>query len=342
MQRIRRIPRFIENFITVFFFLAGFFAAGIYCPRFYPLCLPISENVVSFVRGSAHISDTIKSLKQPSKIMQLALPLRLNNTITENIPEIKKDTPESVRQIVAKPKQEVTITNDSGYEINTGDFLASPPHFSQKPSVLIVHTHTSESYTPSEKYSYIPSDTYRSEDAAFNVTRIGEEFEKVLKTRGISVIHNKTSHDYPSYNGSYKRSLESISEELLNHPDIGIILDIHRDALSDENGYFKMVTDDDTPCAQGMLVVGTDSGGLEHPEWRLNMCLAVQMQKFILDKHPSLMRPIHLRSERFNGHASPGAVIIEVGSCGNTMDEAILCAGRIAEGIADMIDSLSK
>ena len=89
-----------------------------------------------------------------------------------------------------------------------------------------------------------------------------------------------------------------------------------------------------------MLVVGTDAGGLEHPNWRENMKLALKLQKKITDKYPTLMRGVNLRKERFNGHMTNGSLIIEVGSSGNTMNEALRGASFAAAEIADFLNTL--
>ena len=103
----------------------------------------------------------------------------------------------------------------------------------------------------------------------------------------------------------------------------------------------KPVTEiDGRKAAQLMFVVGTDANGLYHPNWRNNMTFAIQLQNAINNKYPTLMRYINLRQERFNGHTTNGSLIIEVGSSGNTLDEAIYGMTLAAEVIADYLLSL--
>ena len=40
-----------------------------------------------------------------------------------------------------------------------------------------------------------------------------EKITEELKAAGIGVIHDTTIHDYPSYNGSYERSAETVKKE---------------------------------------------------------------------------------------------------------------------------------
>lgn len=85
--------------------------------------------------------------------------------------------------------------------------------------------------------------------------------------------------------------------------------------------------------SQVMLLVGTNASGLYHPYWEENLRLAVYLQDAVNAAHPTLMRPITLVNERYNQHLTRGSLIIEVGSSGNTLQEAIRavrCFGRDA------------
>ena len=79
----------------------------------------------------------------------------------------------------------------------------------------------------------------------------------------------------------------------------------------------------DTACSQVMILCGTDSSGLYHPYWKDNLRLAVYMQNAVNEVYPTLMRPITLVNERYNQHLTTGSLIVEVGSSGNTLQEAI-------------------
>ena len=74
--------------------------------------------------------------------------------------------------------------------------------------------------------------------------------------------------------------------------------------------------------AQLMFVVGTDGGGLEHPNWKQNLKVAVKIQEKANEMYPGLFRDMNLSKSRYNQHVSNGAFIIEVGTTGNTLEEA--------------------
>jgi stage II sporulation protein P len=171
---------------------------------------------------------------------------------------------------------------------------------------------------------------------------VGEEAKRVFEENGIEVIHDKTIHDHPSFNGSYANSLKTVEKYKAKYPSISVVLDLHRDAFVYENGSkAKFVTEiDGQKVAQLMLVVGTNGGGLDHPEWRENMKLALKFQDEIIKEYPTLMRGVNLRKERFNGHTTYGSMIIEVGSSGNTLSEAIRGARLATERIAGFLNKL--
>ncbi len=235
------------------------------------------------------------------------------------------------------------IKNSTSYTFDADALLAAPfPLQEGQPKVLILHTHTSEAYAPDEKYAYTPSDAYRTEDPDFNICRIGQALADSLESNGISTLHDTTSHDYPSYSGCYGRSLETIEKNLALYPTIDVVIDLHRDAISAPDGsYMKTAANiDGKTAAQALVVVGTDAGGLSHPNWQKNLSLGLKVQKTLCDMYPGLARPLHLRTERFNGHAAEGALLIEIGSNGNTMEEALYSAELVGQALSKTLLSL--
>ncbi len=241
-------------------------------------------------------------------------------------------------KVQTTPKVTVSDAAESG--INIENYLGETPAFLSKDiSVLIVHTHTTESYTPSEKFDYTPSDTDRTLDKNFNMVRVGKEIEKVLAENGIKVQHDTTVCDYPSYSGSYSRSGMNVQNATKNDPSVKIVLDVHRDAIEGKNGekVKYTFTSDGKTGAQVMFVVGSNLSGLSHKNWETNMRFAATLQRHILSFYPDLMRPINFRSQRFNQQLAPGAIIVEVGTNGNTLDEALFGAECFANALADYL-----
>ena len=168
------------------------------------------------------------------------------------------------------------------------------------------------------------------------MVRIGQRLTELLRQEGIGVVHETTFHDYPSYTGSYANARKTLKKHLEQTPGLCLLLDIHRDALETESGkqLATTITVDGRSIAQIMLVVGTDAGGLQHPQWEQNLALALKLQHQLESICPGICRYISLRSERFNQDMSPGAVLVEVGTAGNTLEEALAAAEILAQAIA--------
>lgn len=205
------------------------------------------------------------------------------------------------------------------------------------PRILIYHTHGSEAYTQTEKDRYIESDAYRTTDPAHNVVRVGEEMAEIFRSLGFEVIHDTTLYDYPAYNGSYARSRAGVKQWLEQYPSLCLLLDVHRDAVvsSDGAAYQFISQENGVRAAQVMLVMGSSDGGAEHPNWRQNLALAVKLQLALAEHYDRLARPIALRASRYNQDLSPGALLVEVGGHGNTLQQAIAGARLFAQTVGE-------
>ena len=215
----------------------------------------------------------------------------------------------------------VKIKNETSFDLSEEDLNPDKLKI-DKSNIIIFHTHTCESYTSSKKYTYTPTGKYRTTDLNYTVARVGDELAKYLKKYNITVIHNKTYHDYPSYNGSYSRSLATVSS-ILKSNKADIIIDLHRDAIGSYSGYAPTVKIGDDECAQIMFVIGTDGGKLKHPNWKNNLKFAIKVQEIANKQYPGLFKPIILRNSRYNQHLSKAACIIEVGSTGNKLEQCL-------------------
>ena len=233
----------------------------------------------------------------------------------------------------------ISITAGFSYSVDKAGLLTQPLDWdltSDEPKVLIVHTHGSESFAPTGEYQ--ETTAYHTLNTDYNMISIGTYVESLLEEAGISVLHDTALHDEPSYNAAYNNSRKSVQEYLQAYPSISLVLDLHRDSIEDEAGNQVV----QTVFAQGetlaplMLVVGTDYGGLEHPRWQENMALALKLQTQLEGICPGICRNINLRTQRFNQDLSSGAMLIEVGSSGNTRQEALRAAEVLAKGIISL------
>ena len=233
----------------------------------------------------------------------------------------------------------VELRNYSGYDVALPTFLQQPLSWdltAEEPTVLIIHTHATESYVNQEGYA--ESSPYRTLDTQYNMLSVGDQVAALLEQGGISVLHDRTLHDYPSYNGAYSQSRNSLSQYLEAYPSIRLVLDLHRDSVTDSAGQqlgYTLETPRGT-AAQLMLVVGSDSGGLSHPDWRDNLSLAVKLQAQLEKVCPGLCRPISLRESRFNQDLYGEMLLVEVGAAGNSRQEALLAAEYLAQAVLSL------
>ena len=202
-----------------------------------------------------------------------------------------------------------------------------------RPAVLILHTHTTESYTQLDE-DYVETSDYRTLNENYNMLSIGSRVAEILTDNGISVLHDRSLHDYPSYNGSYTDARKSIQQYLVENPTIRLVLDLHRDAADIAEGQLRTVASlDGVTCAQLMLVMGTNAAGQAHDGWQENLSLALKLQAQLERQAPGITRPTILRAQRFNQDLSPGALLVEVGAAGNSHGEALLAAEQLAYAI---------
>ena len=240
---------------------------------------------------------------------------------------------------------ESILNNTTGYAVDAAALLAEP--LSQRlpaegPQVLIIHTHSSEAYTPDGTDIYVPTDTARTEDTNFNVVRVGDELQRMLESYGLTVLHDRGIYDSPSYTGSYARSCAAVESYLSQYPDIAVVIDLHRDALGSGDTVYKTVAElSGRPAAQVMLVAGSGESGLEHPNWRENLKLALALQERMNRMYPTLARPLALVPERYNQHLTTGSFILEVGSSGNTLREALAAVRLFGEAAGPLLAELA-
>lgn len=266
-----------------------------------------------------------------------------NNVKNENKEEISSEIKEgaTVTEVInsgVNPRhtdeyQGVLINNSTKYTL-TNEML-TPDVVVNKNKVVIYHTHTCESYTPTEKYTYAASGNFRTIDLNYSVSRVGDELKTNLEKYGCTVIHDKTYHDYPAYNGSYSRSLVTAQNILSSNKDADIVIDLHRDAIADGT-YAPKVKIGDEYVAQLMFVIGSDVANSSHTNWLQNLKFAVKVQQKANELYPGLFKPIIFRNSEYNQHVSKAACIIEVGATGNTLEESMAAMKYLAKIIEEI------
>jgi stage II sporulation protein P len=229
----------------------------------------------------------------------------------------------------------VKIKNETEYQLT--EEMMKPDITIENKNVVLFHTHSCESYTSSEAYPYNPTGNFRTTDLNFSVTRVGTELENQLKQYNYPVVHDTSYHDYPAYNGSYTRSLATV-ENILKTTPSDIVIDLHRDAIGSRSDYAPTVKiGEKDVAAQIMFVVGTNNGGLWHPNWNQNLKFAIKVQEKAEEMYPGLFKSITLTKSRYNQHTAKYANIIEVGATGNTLEQCLTSMKYLAKVMAEVM-----
>ncbi len=251
-------------------------------------------------------------------------------------PQTPADLPENMAVFSPGQAASVNLNNPNGYNMDAESLLLRELNWnlqSSAPRVLIVHSHTTESYENTEEYEALPN--YRTLDPHYNMLAVGDRLAAILEEAGIGVLHDRTLHDHPSYNGAYASSKAAIQAYLEQYPDICLVLDLHRDAYTDSSGKQMgyTVSHQGQKVAKMMVVVSAFDGSAANPRWHENMALALKLQVQLESLCNGITRPIQVRSSNYNQSLGPRTLLIEMGAAGNTQQEALGATDLLAQGI---------
>ena len=212
-----------------------------------------------------------------------------------------------------------------------------------EPQVLIMHTHTTESYELIPRDFFDNSFQTRSRDTTRNMVRVGDEIEKQLKLAGIGVIHDTTEHDYPSYTGAYNRSKVTVQNILNENPSIKVVLDVHRDAIgSDDVRTAPVANINGKDAAQVMIISGCDDGTMDYPNYLKNLGFASLLQKQMEGDYPGLTRPVLFSYRYYNQDLTTGSILLEMGGHANSLGEAVYCGELVGRSLVKALQSIEE
>ena len=342
------IARLIACYMLCFFFLCYFFWGSV---NTIPKNKPTFTDIIQKTQENSLQKQEILSESEKTE------PLVQQNT--QSIPQETASAQVSAEAIKGKivtryispytaplSYDSVYLKNSTTLYIDLKSLLNQKLKFkieqNREPQVLIMHTHTTESFMQNDNDYYTEDDNPRSIDDSKNMVKIGSIIAQKLNDSGIKTLHDKTKHDYPEYTGSYGRSAATVTSYLKKYPSIKIVIDLHRDSVSADDGKAKLVTEiGGKKAAQVMLVMGSQSGSVkDYPNWKENLSLAIKLQQKIELKYATLARPILLRSSKYNQNLTTGSLLLEVGTEANTMEEATYSAELVAEALTDLLKTI--
>lgn len=236
------------------------------------------------------------------------------------------------------------LYNDTSYDLlrecSAGDDAIPTSATAGEVSVLILHTHATEGYSPEGALWYDPATTLaRADDPSEGVVAVGARIAEILNARGIVTVHSTVLHDAASYKDSYSRAAETVKSYLAKYPSIRLVIDVHRDSiLTSKDQLVRPVTPvGNEAVAQVMCVVGSDAAGGAYSTWRDNLALALSLRRELNERYGNLCRPVYVKKSTYNQQYAPSSLLLEIGSSGNTLEEALRAATLVAEQIAQMM-----
>lgn len=231
--------------------------------------------------------------------------------------------------------ENIAVKNGTSYAVDVAALLAEgftkPALAEDAPVVLIYHTHTTESYADALS-GY-------SDDPDKGVVGVGETMKEVFESNGLKTIHLTDNYiDGGAFNQAYTRSLTGVEAVLKKYPSIQIVLDIHRDSITEgDTEYCPLTTLDGEEYAQIMVISGSNELGLSHPKWRENLKYGLSLVARLQQDYPGISRPLNLNANRYNTHTTPYALLIEIGGGANTSAQAKRSARAVAESICNIV-----
>lgn len=239
------------------------------------------------------------------------------------------------------------VKNSTNFSLDIEKYLSRPLGFdferNSEIQVLIVHTHTSESYLTYDEGYYHESFYPRNDDPQRNMLRVGRAVKEGLEAQGIGVVQATEVHDNPAYNGAYDRSYDTIEKYIEMYPNIKVVLDLHRDSISYTGGGGKVkptFTYNGEKCAQIMIMAGYDPDGYyDFPFWEDNLTFALKIQDTCEQMYPGMTRPLYFGNFAYNMNINPGSLLIEMGTDVNTLQEAVNTGKLLSNVLAKVLQT---
>lgn len=327
----------------------------------------ISRNLSTSAQAKVYMNNISASgkdnnIRTSDRTVYTANPLDILTKTPEDIQQLidkaKADSADDKKDgnIIRKQYAQSTVTKkignvlvrnntDTQQNLDLEQILQDKPKITvndkSKPAVLIFHTHTTESYEMLDRGWYAQDYITRSNSPDRNMVRVGTEIKQQLEQAGYGVIHDTRIHD-EKYTGAYAHSAKSVEEYLKKYPEIQIVLDVHRDAIEQDDGTRIKPTANilGKDAAQIMIISGCEEGKVTgFPDWKKNLTFALELQSVCEEMYPGLMRPLYFCQRKYNMNLSPNNLLVEMGSSANTLEEAAYSGRLLGNALVKLLDS---
>ncbi|MGM9643840.1 MAG: stage II sporulation protein P [Eubacteriales bacterium] len=188
------------------------------------------------------------------------------------------------------------------------------------PVVMVIHTHTSETYLGGENSFF------------GGVASAGDVLVQRLNRLGLSTLHCTVIHDGDDKN-AYLNARDTIKTMLEIYPSIKYIIDLHRLKLEADGEIIKTVSGSPDGSAQIRLTASAGSGD----RWQENLSLALALKSSLNRGGEHVCMPAVLSQSTYNSDLAEYYIMVDIGSSGNAVDEAKAAAKRLADALADVL-----
>lgn len=188
--------------------------------------------------------------------------------------------------------------------------------------VGVYHTHTDE--------SYIPSDGKSSKRGNGSILLVGEAFTRRLAELGYQTDHDKTLHD-PHDANAYHRSRRTVMKLLQKQPTA--LFDLHRDSAPAQVYNYQI---DGQPATKLLLVVGRQN---QYKNTTLNFAKTIKAAADA--KYKGLIRGIFIAKGGYNQDLAPRSILVEMGTQYNSREAAERSAALFADLVPNFLAASS-
>jgi len=183
-----------------------------------------------------------------------------------------------------------------------------------KPTIGVYHTHSDE--------SYVPSDGAESIYGHGGIFKVGNVFTKKLRQIDFTVFHSRKPHDPHDVNAYYRSRRTAV--QLLKKGPLALF-DVHRDAVPPEV-YATNVDGEDITRVKFVV-------GRTNPNYQANLEFAKQLKAAVDEKNPDVVQGILLAKSDYNQDLGPRCMLIEVGAHTNYREAAQQGVALFAEAL---------
>lgn len=313
----------------------------------------IDEESLDYNENALHIENSV--------LQEMERENSIHNVEQENISPISNENADVVDsvapiefQIPEYPAYSYDWSEDWNYETLISNFYAvdkstylkeeyvslkqllepdlSVDKNAQGPQILIYHTHSHEGFVDS-----VPG------DPSTTIVGAGDKLASLLEEEyGFKVLHDTGIYD-EERDDAYNQSLPAIEKILAENPTIEVVIDLHRDAVSNDR---RLVIDlQGRPTARFMFFNGLSYSRkngeieyLENPYIQDNLAFSFQAQVAANELYPGIARKIYLKAYRFNMHLMPKSMLIELGAQNNTVEEIMNACDPLAHILAIVLE----